>query len=65
MCRCGCYEGSHRNRHGEWSGHCGYRMGWDFPLMSIEEEVEALEETKATLEKRLETVNKRLEVLKR
>jgi hypothetical protein len=40
-------------------------MGHGFPLMSIEEEVEALEEMKGTLEERLANVNKRLEALKR
>jgi len=58
MCRCGCHEEFH-------GGYHGYRRGWDFPLMSIEEEVKTLEEMKEALEKRLETVNKRLEVLKR
>jgi len=59
MCRCGC--------HGEFRGghHIGHHRGYDFPPMSVEEEVKVLEEMKEALEKRLETVNKRLEVLKR
>jgi len=54
-CGCGC--------HGGYRG--GHHMGYDFPLMTVEEEVEALEEMKETMEKRLETMNKRLEILKK
>ena len=55
MCRCGCHE----------QFHGGHHMGHGFPLMSIEEEVEALEKTKGTLQENLTNVNKRLEALKR
>jgi len=65
MCRCGCHEDFHGDHHREWGDHCEHRPGWGFPLMSIEEEIEALDEMKTALEKRLEDVNKRLEVLKR
>jgi hypothetical protein len=65
MCKddedCGCRY--HTEFHG---GHnMGHPRGFDFPLMSIEEEVKTLEEMKETLEKRLEIMNKRIEVLKR
>jgi len=55
MCRCGC--------HGEFHG--GHHEASDFPLMTIEEEIESLEEMKETMEKRLENVNKRLQALKK
>lgn len=62
----GCHGDTHESRHFEChSGYNGICHGYDFPPMSIEEEVEELEETKKILEKRLETVNKRLEVLRR
>ena len=64
MCRCGCYGESHGG-HQEGYCHHGSHMGFDFPLMSIEEEVKTLEEMKEALGKRLEVVNKRLDVLKR
>lgn len=64
MCRCGCHTKFHGGYH-ERCGHHKPHRGFDFPLISIEEEVQNLEEVKAILEKRLENVNKRLEVLKR
>jgi len=63
---CGCHGEHHERHHAECGGgHHGYWTECDFPLMSVEEEVEALEGAKSDLEKRLEIVNKRLEVLKR
>ena len=56
-CECG-YHGGH-----QWTGH-GRHMHYFPPLISVEEEVEALEEIKETLEKRLETVNARIQKLK-
>ena len=58
-CGCGCHEGF---RTGHYMGH---QRGYDFPLMTIEEEIETLDEMKETMEKRLENVNKRLEALKK
>jgi len=52
-----------KRHHGEC--HRGHHEGWGFPLMSVEEEVEALDGMKENLEKQLEIVNKRLELLKR
>ena len=69
MCRddkgCGCCVGRYESLHAGYSGHHEHRMGFGFPLVSIEEEVKTLEEMKEALEKRLEIVNKRMEVLKR
>ena len=63
-CECRCH-GERYEGHHEGYGHHGHRMGFGFPLMSIEEEVKGLEEAKEVLEERLVNVNKRLEVLKR
>ena len=68
MCRfeedCGCRREIHEGHH-IGHGYHRHHMGYGFPLMSIEEEVETLEAMKKTLEERLEIVNKRLEILKR
>jgi len=63
-CWCGCGGERYWGYHAGY-GHHRHHMGYDFPLMSIEEEVKMLEEMKEALEKRLEIVNKRLEVLNR
>jgi len=67
MCCDGEECGGHSEAKGHHHGGChrGRHEGWGFPLMSVEEETEALEGMKGNLEKQLEIVNKRLELLKR
>ena len=47
MCRnCECQEQGYEGHHAGYGGHHGHRMGFGFPLISIEEEVKTLEEMK-------------------
>jgi len=51
--------------YGHYPWHHAPRLGYPWPLMSVEDEVKELEEYKEALEKQLEKINKRLQALKK
>ena len=64
MCRC-CYETEgHHAHHEHRHEHKHMRMGFQWPIIDVEEEIKMLEEYKEALTKELEKINRRLEALK-